>query len=658
MVVRLIEKTTRLMTYLKKSLQKRFLQKTSTFKQPLYQRSYQSVFRLLICLLLSWSLSSCAGQSRQIRLAELPDIPTGNEVKRLSGPISEVAPPAIFSDLADLLPNQQPQVMIASPKPDQVIEDTRLEVKLSVQNFSIYKDENVGLGPHIQLILDNQPARPIYSLEQPLTLENLAPGTHTLRAIAVQPWGESFKNETAYAQTTFHLFGKTGENAPDPDRPLLTLIEPQGSFGAEPLLLDYYLTNAPLHFLAQKLEDTQELEDTQKLEDEVLDWKVRGTVNGQDFVVDQWQPMYLKGFEPGQNWVQLTLIDEQGQPIENDFNSTIRVIDYDPSQRDALAKLTRGELPLQQVGQIVDLDYHPPVEVPILEQSGETESDRVEAEQIEPESEELEGEFDDQELNAEEIEALDQTEELEAEELEAEELEAETVEPKRIDTEEKPEGLDINADERTPAAINSEQLDFEKTEQTVVEGTEAIESQVKNSEIDDTNSDKPQSTEVTPKKKSLFEKFFGRKQSSPQAADPVIEQNGIEEVEEFEPPLFESSPEFETSAKIDDDTILVPAKETQLEPTIGSTEDAAISEGENAVSIPTELSAPSAPSDNLLAPESTAPDVDAAEFGSTNDGSLESKPVDVEPVDIEPTDVESTQTTTTKESIDSNLMEK
>ncbi|MBE9061668.1 hypothetical protein [cf. Phormidesmis sp. LEGE 11477] len=638
MVVGLVAKISELATYLKKSFQKqsfqqKFVQRLGGLKGALRRRC-QNVLPLLVCLLVSWSLSSCTSQSRQIRLAELPDIPNGNEVRRLSGPISEVAPPAIFSDLAELQSDQQPQVAIAYPQPDQVIEDTQIEVQLNIQNFSIYKDEEIGLGPHIQLILDNQPARSVYSLEEPITLEALAPGSHTLRAIAVWPWGESFKNETAYAQTTFHLFGKTNENAPDPELPLLTLVEPQGTFGAEPLLLDFYLTNAPLHFLAQE-----------NPEDELPEWKVRGTVNGRDFVVDQWQPIYLRGFEPGRNWVQLTLIDEQGQPIENEFNSTIRVIDYDPTQRDALAQLVRGELSLQQVGRIVDLDYQPPLEVTAPEPPEATEPNEIEAKQAETEDEELEvknledleredleretEEIEDTEIEEESPEQKSLEERLETENVETKEpkikapneaLDAETVEPEPLDNpldnrelEPPASEADAGTEEIAPAGIESEQLEFEETEEieieeaapeVEIEGSEAGEAKVDSSKPAEVTPDQSAVEKLdpdaavsgpteTPKKKSLFEKLFGRKQTPIQASEPVTTPKGVEEPE---PPFSEPV----APAITDDDTILSPAQETQIEP-----EDKVIpEETTNTFDIPTELSAPATPSDNLPTPES------------------------------------------------------
>ena len=118
-----------------------------------------------------------------------------------------------------------------------------------------------------------------------------------------------------------------------------------------PFSSTFYLLNAPLHDLAQS-------------DPTLTDWKIRCQINGESFIFDQWQPIYLKGFKPGQNWVQITLIDEQGEPIKNAFNSTVRLINYDPEQRDTLAQLTRSELSIEAVGQIVDPSYEPPVEVP------------------------------------------------------------------------------------------------------------------------------------------------------------------------------------------------------------------------------------------------------------------------------------------------------
>jgi hypothetical protein len=113
-------------------------------------------------------------------------------------------------------------------------------------------------------------------------------------------------------------------------------------------MLDFYLTNAPLHSVAQ--ENSQ---------DEILDWKIRATVNGENFTIDQWQPIYLKGFKPGKNWVQLELIDERGNPVKNAFNNTVRLITYEPLGQDFLSKIVRGELTAAAARGTVDRTYKP-----------------------------------------------------------------------------------------------------------------------------------------------------------------------------------------------------------------------------------------------------------------------------------------------------------
>jgi hypothetical protein len=95
-------------------------------------------------------------------------------------------------------------------------------------------------------------------------------------------------------------------------------------------------------------------------DDDLHNWRIRCTVNDQSFVFDQWQPIWLKGFKPGRNWVQLELIDEAGIAIDNRFNNTVRAIDYQPGGTDTLSRLVRGELDIKDVAGIIDPTYVPP----------------------------------------------------------------------------------------------------------------------------------------------------------------------------------------------------------------------------------------------------------------------------------------------------------
>lgn len=296
-----------------------------------------------VAIALSFSLLACSGTPQ--RTAP----PTGKDSTALVGRLSEVSPPSLIQELRQDLEQYQPQVKILSPRSDEVLQDQEVSVRFQINDLPLFKNEEFGLGPHLHVILDNQPYQAVYSTDSPLILTDLTPGTHTLRVFASRPWHESFKNEGAYAQVTFHVFAKTGEHQPQSNSPLLTYSRPQGSYGAEPVMLDFYLTNAPLHLVAQENPD-----------DDIRDWRVKCTVNGESFLFDSWEPIYLKGLKPGKNWVQLELVDEKGVAIANTFNNTVRIIDYEPGGTDTLSKLTRGELAIAEVRSIVDPNYTPP----------------------------------------------------------------------------------------------------------------------------------------------------------------------------------------------------------------------------------------------------------------------------------------------------------
>ncbi|MBW4612887.1 MAG: hypothetical protein KME21_06310 [Desmonostoc vinosum HA7617-LM4] len=296
-------------------------------------------------LVLVLTLASC-GEKAGSQEVSYGQGESTSQVSQVSKQFSEVPPPTVIQELRPSLEVYQPQVAIITPQPDEVLQDDKVTVSLQVKDLPIFIDPKLELGPHLNVILDNQPYIPVYDLNQPLVLSDLTPGTHTLRVFASRPWHESFKNEGAYAQATFHVFTKTDDNNPDPSLPLLTYSHPQGNYGAEPILLDFYLTNAPLHLVAQENAD-----------DKISDWRIRCTINGESFIFDRWQAVYLKGFQRGKNWMKLEFLDNQGNPVKNDFNTTVRLINYQPKGKDTLAKIVRGELKANQVRGIVGQSY-------------------------------------------------------------------------------------------------------------------------------------------------------------------------------------------------------------------------------------------------------------------------------------------------------------
>lgn len=258
--------------------------------------------------------------------------------------LAEVTAPKIIRQLNQELEQYSPQVRIAAPRAGKTFNQTDVAIKLAVEDLPIFQDDRLHLGNHLNLIVDNEPFQSIYAVDEPIIIKNLAPGTHTIRVFAVSPWGESFKNEGAYAQTTFNVLTETNANRPNADLPLLTYNSPNGTYGAEPVLLDFYLNN-PDSAIAENNPDRQKL-------------LVKATINGTSLLIEDWQPYYLTGFEPGENWIQLELVDELGNTIENAFNNTVRVFTYNPQQQDNLAQLVSNKISFDEAQSIVKQSYY------------------------------------------------------------------------------------------------------------------------------------------------------------------------------------------------------------------------------------------------------------------------------------------------------------
>jgi hypothetical protein len=315
---------------------------------------WKLVARLIgLCLTLGIAIgiTSCE-QPIQAKSAS-PAITSSSALANTDGPLSEVNIPASIARLAPSLDKFKPQVQIISPKPDETLTDDRVSVRLAVSDLPLFKQPELGLGNHLHVILDKQTYQGVYDLSKPLVFENLAAGTHSLRVFASRPWHESFKNAGAYAQVSFNVLTKTAENNPDPQQPLLTYSRPTGTYGAEPIMLDYYLTNASTQSVATDSQTNSS------------DWRIRVTINKQQFILDgaaaltehRWEPVYLQGFKPGKNWIRLELVDDRGKLIPNVYNDTVGVINYDPQAKDTLAKLVRGEIEPNLAQTLVDPTY-------------------------------------------------------------------------------------------------------------------------------------------------------------------------------------------------------------------------------------------------------------------------------------------------------------
>ena len=262
--------------------------------------------------------------------------------------LNETASPQVIQKLSQDEAKYQPKIEILSPRSEATLDSTTLELKLAIENFPLFKDDRLGMGNHLHVILDNEPQGEIYSTNKPFVLRNLKPGTHTIRVLAQKPWHESFKNSGALAQVTFDILTATEGNQPNQDLPLLTYNQPRGSYSTEPILLDFYLSGV-----------NQD------------DWQVLAKINDDSFLISEWQPIYLKGFKEGNNLIELELQDKDGTAIENAFNKTISLITFDPQNKEnsTLKQLMSDRLSYKEAIAITQPNYSNESEPEELESS-------------------------------------------------------------------------------------------------------------------------------------------------------------------------------------------------------------------------------------------------------------------------------------------------
>ena len=298
--------------------------------------------RAAVCSVVLLALLGCSQSPLTSRLDE-----ASKSLLAQRSELEEVSAPVVFERLGRSQNRHDPQVKIVGIKPDATIEQQTTSIRFEIEDFPMFKDLDLGLGPHLQVWLDDQPYIEVYDAKQSITFTDLTPGTHTVRAFASYPWHESFKAPSAFDQITFNVFAPTQANQPDPDQPLLTYSQPQGVYGAEPIMVDYLIT-PPLFSSKTKGSTPQPASGAKS--------KVQITVNGQSFITEESPPIYLKGFKSGVNWVKVALLSPSGKAVPNAWSETIQLVTLNPGSKDTVSRLVRGELDAQDAEQIISLE--------------------------------------------------------------------------------------------------------------------------------------------------------------------------------------------------------------------------------------------------------------------------------------------------------------
>ena len=154
-------------------------------------------------------------------------------------------------------------------------------------------------GQHIHFIVNNGPYQAHY---MPGISNKLPNGNYVVLA-----FHESVKNKNAYFVENRNL---GNVDAPDVDlsKPHIFYSRPKGTYkGADTkkLLLDFYLINCNLS---------------------PSGYNVKATINGEEFMLDEWAPYYVEGLPLGEVTIKLELLDETGKLVDSPFNPVERSI--------------------------------------------------------------------------------------------------------------------------------------------------------------------------------------------------------------------------------------------------------------------------------------------------------------------------------------------
>ena len=228
-----------------------------------------------------------------------------------SGKLQEVAPPGAVQQLRQNLQQHRPSLRLIDPSNDSIVSSDALELRFEIDDWPLSSDPELGLGPHVVLQIDNRaPLRMSESDGNRLKvrIDDLEAGSHRFSAWAAYPWGEAVQAPGASVQGRVHLWQKLQGTQPERDAPWLVPVSPTGEQGLQPLLVDWLIWNAPL----------------QNLREGDGRWRLRISIDGDSFLVDHQEALWLKGSNgSGSHDIQMELLNGLGEPITPMFNNQL-----------------------------------------------------------------------------------------------------------------------------------------------------------------------------------------------------------------------------------------------------------------------------------------------------------------------------------------------
>jgi len=281
---------------------------------------------IFVTLSLALGAAACGGGEAEVKdpstegtkPAETAAVSPTPPAESAAPAVEKPAPPApVVEDMKPSDdPTPMPSVKITAPANAAAVGDVAkakdFEVKLDVKDWA-----TVEKGPHVHLILDDNPYKPIYDTKKPVKISELLPagaeltdGEHTLVAFASRATHESVKGKGAQALVTFWV-GKKGKSTFDPKAPHVVYSRPKGEYKgalANDLLLDFYLFGTTL-------------DKGEKVKYTIAAPGLATPLTGE---FTTWAPKIAKNLPKGDYEVTLELVDKEGKPLTGPLTKTTR----------------------------------------------------------------------------------------------------------------------------------------------------------------------------------------------------------------------------------------------------------------------------------------------------------------------------------------------
>ena len=211
------------------------------------------------------------------------------------------------------------QLQLKTPVAGNTVGSGAVPFDYEISNFQLTKMTGgmhsgemakIQQGQHIHNIVDNEPYTAHYTTE---FTKNLADGQHVVLSFLSRSYHESLKHRGAYDLRLVNV----GSSRATPlgvnlSAPHMFYSRPKDTYSGndtKKVMLDFYLVNTNLSAEGNK---------------------VRATINGADFMLDQWLPYMMEGLPAGENTIKLELVDASGTVIPGPFNSVTRTFTLKP----------------------------------------------------------------------------------------------------------------------------------------------------------------------------------------------------------------------------------------------------------------------------------------------------------------------------------------